>query len=177
VTKPFEPAEVEARVCTHLALRRQERELQDNLAKLTQLESLRDSLVHMIVHDMRSPVSSIKIAIDLAREKAQAEPEALGSLLETAASATNDLNEMATQLLDISRLEAGQMPIRKEPHNLQDSLRASVRSVTALARDLRIQLAVPASCLVDYDADVLDRVLVNLLTNAIKCTPREVRSE
>jgi len=66
VTKPFQETEVLAWVKTHLELRRkslqietQKRQLQKNYDHLRELEELRDNLVHMIVHDMRSPLTGL----------------------------------------------------------------------------------------------------------------------
>ena len=56
VTKPFQVEEVLARVKTHVALRRAQADLADSYARLRALEQLRDDLVHMVVHDMRSPL-------------------------------------------------------------------------------------------------------------------------
>ena len=57
ITKPFQFEEVLARVKTHVALRRAQAELADSYRRLRDLEQLRDDLVHMVVHDMRSPLT------------------------------------------------------------------------------------------------------------------------
>jgi len=59
VTKPFRFEEVEARVATHLELRRQKHLLQESYNRLREMETLRDGLVHMVVHDMRTPLTAI----------------------------------------------------------------------------------------------------------------------
>ncbi len=65
VTKPFRFEEVYARVETHLELRRQKRELQENYARLRELEDLKENLVLMIIHDLRSPAALISGYLDL----------------------------------------------------------------------------------------------------------------
>ena len=60
VTKPFQFEEVLARVRTHVALRRAQTALADSYKGLRALEQLRDDLVHMIVHDMRSPLTALR---------------------------------------------------------------------------------------------------------------------
>lgn len=69
VTKPFQFEEVYARVKAQLELRRQKHELQHSYDKLLELEALRDNLVHMIVHDMRSPLTVAIGNLDLAHSK------------------------------------------------------------------------------------------------------------
>lgn len=66
VTKPFQFEEVNARVETHLRLRRlqveleaRHRELQQSYDRLRELEALRDSLTSMIIHDLRTPLTSV----------------------------------------------------------------------------------------------------------------------
>lgn len=172
VAKPFQFAEVEARVKTHLTLRRQERLLEQNLAELKELERLRDSLVHMVVHDMRSPIAAIRMSLDLLGSDSPQDAASTAKMLMIAQRAADSLNEMATQLLDISRLEAGQMPINKVRLDLSKTLAATVDSMTATAGSRHLLLDTPAICCLPYDQDLIGRVLTNLLTNAIKFTPQ-----
>ena len=73
ITKPFQFEEVLARVQTHVALRRAQTELADNYRRLRDLEQLRDDLVHMIVHDMRSPLSALYISLNLLKPPCHAQ--------------------------------------------------------------------------------------------------------
>jgi two-component system, sensor histidine kinase and response regulator len=171
VTKPFQFEEVEARVRAHLALRRKECLLQKSLAQQKELERLRDSLVHMIVHDMRSPLTVISTCLNMLQEGLAADRRAADELLQEADSAASALNKMTTQLLDISRLEAGQMPLKKERHDLAQTMQVTSESLAALARGRRISLKVPPSSMAYYDADIVGRVVANILANAFKFTP------
>ena len=65
VTKPFQIEEVLARVKTHIALRRAQAGLADSYTRLRAAEQLRDDLVHMVVHDLRSPLSALLINLGL----------------------------------------------------------------------------------------------------------------
>ena len=65
VTKPFQFEEVLARVKTHVSLRRAQAELADSYTRLRALEQLRDDLVRMVVHDMRSPLLALLINLRL----------------------------------------------------------------------------------------------------------------
>ncbi len=69
ITKPFQFEEVEARVETHLELRRQKNRLQENYNELRELKKLRDSLVEMLIHDLRPPLKSISDQLGLVKEK------------------------------------------------------------------------------------------------------------
>jgi two-component system sensor histidine kinase/response regulator len=65
VTKPFQFEEVQARVEAHLTLFRLKRELEEKYRQLKELEQLRDSLTHMIVHDLRSPLTGTLTTLQL----------------------------------------------------------------------------------------------------------------
>ena len=65
VTKPFRAAEVKARVRAHVELARTRRQLAENLQRLQQLEALRDSLTHMLVHDLRTPLNAMSLTLEV----------------------------------------------------------------------------------------------------------------
>ncbi len=173
VAKPFNTHELLARVGTHLALRRQQRELQENYRRLSELERLRDSLVHMVVHDLRSPLLGLSgclqmLQMDLA-DKLEAEQ---AEDLETALAAAQRLGGMVTSLLDVSRLEAGQMPLHKQSCDLRTVIAEAIASLGGLTRDRQIVFApgdqpVTLTC----DPEVVGRIVANLLGNALKFTP------
>jgi signal transduction histidine kinase len=173
VTKPFQFEEVEARVRTHVALRRQERQLAASNAQLRAAERLRDNLVHMIVHDLRSPLMGILGLQELALEHpcTQADP-ALREYLSEATAASSHLMAMINGILDVSRLEAGQMPLNLQPCNLNERVQAAVALLTGLSasHDLRLVLA-PGNPVILCDPDLVQRVIANLLGNALKHTP------
>ena len=171
VSKPFQFEEVEARVRTHLALRRQECQLQESLAQLKELETQRDGLVHMIVHDLRSPLSSILMFLDLLRDGAPMEPSQMAVLVRATGESATQMKALITQILDVSRLEAGQMPLKLEPHDLTQTLRTTLESLTALAGKRQVHLQAPETTLFPFDEDLMSRVMANLLSNAIKFTP------
>jgi signal transduction histidine kinase len=172
ITKPFRMEEVHARVRTHLALRRSTRELEQSYARLTELEQLRDDLVHMIVHDMRSPLMVLKGHLELLRQggagkfSAEAAQDLTSALL-----AADHLKNMANELLDVSRLEAGKLPIVPEPHDLVVLVAEVTAGIGVLDRERAIRVegskTVPIAC----DARLLRRVVHNLMSNAIKHTP------
>jgi signal transduction histidine kinase len=177
VAKPFQFEEVEARVHTHLTLRRQERQLQASLAQLQALERQRDSLVHMVVHDLRSPLTTLTLLLGMLAPGPQPDPSDMATMLQAAEESTKRMSAMITQLLDISRLEAGQMPVKRVEHDLVQTLRTVLASVAVLAEKRPVPLDAPEPSRATYDEDLLSRVVSNLLTNAFKYTPagREVR--
>lgn len=170
VTKPFQLEEVEARVRTHLEIRRQKRELDANFAKLRELETMRDSLIHMIAHDMKSPLTVIQLALELiAPSIKEADPESATTLRDARVSATT-IVEMIEQMLDISRMEAGAMVLKLAPGDVGQTVSRAVESQRVLAGHRGLTFAATGAVVADFDANLLRRVIGNLVGNAIKFT-------
>jgi two-component system sensor histidine kinase/response regulator len=171
ITKPFQLEEVSARVRTHVALRRAAIEAERSYQRLRELERTRDDLVHMIVHDMRSPLMVLLGHLELIQATVgkSLQPEAAEDL-QAAAAAARGISRLANDLLDVSRLEEGKLPLSLAPADLAaiaGDVRASIRSLT-FERPIALD-AVEAA--VVCDAAIVRRVLENLLGNAIKHTP------
>jgi signal transduction histidine kinase len=171
VTKPFQGEEVNARVKAHLELHRQRRELQEAYDKLRELETLRDDLTHMIVHDMRSPLTVAKGGLDLLRELIPGDEEETLELWRETTVAVHELTLMCNGVLDVSRLEAGQMSVLREPCDLSVLAAEAVAAILVQAKSARLMIHTELEPVrVSADRGLLQRILVNLLTNAIKHT-------
>ncbi|MBW7932807.1 MAG: PAS domain-containing protein [Gemmatimonadaceae bacterium] len=151
-------------------LKEVEEALTQTVDQLQALEQLRDDLVHMLVHDMRSPLTALIGELQLM------EMDATGELAEQARGAMSSVwrvNQMASTLLDVSRMEAGKMPITKTPTDLTQ-LAADARTALAAMEPGRvIEITSAGAVTADVDAGVIRRVVENLLSNAIKHTPRD----
>lgn len=127
-------------------------------------------LISEIVHELRQPLGAIMATTSLL---SRAElPEAKKSMLiQTVQRETDRLNTMATDFLDMARLESGRMRFRKEPFNLPELVNECVDIVRpqASARGVTIQLELePSLPSLNSDRGKLKQVLLNLLTNAVK---------
>jgi len=169
VTKPFQPEEVCVRVETHLTLRRQRQELQNAYDRLRELESQRDNLVHMIVHDMRSPLTVIAGNLELAQMSAL--PDDAAHCLADALSATMALVEMVGSILDVSKMEAGQMTLKLSAVDMRDLLSKTLQSVDPIKGQRTLALKAPEKMAAfPCDARLIERVVQNLIHNALKFT-------
>jgi signal transduction histidine kinase len=171
VTKPFQAEEVLARVRTHVALRRARTELVENYDRLRVLEELRENLVHMVVHDMRSPLMALLSHLGMLRDdESSMTAEAAGDL-RAAIRAADVITGMTNDLLDVSRLEAGEMPLSRAAVDVV-ALASDVRGMHAgLAHKRNIELASSDPVIASCDAKIIRRVIENLVGNAIKHTP------
>lgn len=169
ITKPFQFDEAAARVRTHLQLRAQQRALAAANERLRHLEETRDALVHMVVHDMRSPLTVVMSNLEWLEEVPH-DPDVVQALADSSA-ACRGLAAMINSLLDVSRLEAAQLPVESVPTDVR-SLALQVWHDVHARRDSRtVELALPESLdPVRCDPALVRRVLGNLLDNALKFT-------
>lgn len=172
VTKPFDAEEVGARVRTHLTIRQLQLDLEHQYEELQQLQQLRDGLVHMIIHDLRSPLNSVMGYIDLLRTELGASPEDRAKFIDTAYGSAADMSELISSLLDINRMEAKEMPLDRQSVDLGVVASEAIQSLSGLTVGRQVSAAspqgrVPSNC----DPALIRRVIGNLLGNAIKFTP------
>ena len=168
ITKPFQVEEVVARVATQVALKRSRQALAESLARLQQMENLRDDLVRMIVHDMRGLMTVVLANLEIARSEISGQP---AEDVDGAISAAKEVTQMSNTLLDVSRLEEGKMPIALESCDLVEVAQESRDTLAPLDTSRTITVdsagAVTAMC----DRDLIRRVIDNLVSNAVKHTP------
>lgn len=178
VTKPFQIEEVRARVRTHLRLHRlqlelaaKNRSLAETNARLREVEEMRDNLTHMIVHDMRSPLSGLLASLQFVIEDVlDTLPKENRDDVLLAMSSGRRLESMITDLLDISRMETGRMPLDIRPCAAAAIMDDAVSSLGGFVRECPIEIDCP-SIELRCDREVVRRVVVNMLVNAIKFSP------
>jgi signal transduction histidine kinase len=173
ITKPFQLDEVKARVSAHLELRRQRRELQASYDKLRESERLRDSLVHMIVHDLRSPLAAISAYLELLKEEAK---EKLGTETQedvaNAMRATRNMVRMINGILDVSKMEAQMMKLDLRECDLVQVVEQSLEDLGSLVGTRNLAFDRPAEpARVVADQEIVSRILQNFLANALRFTP------
>ncbi len=138
-----------------------------------EIEQLKRDFVAMVSHDLRTPLTTITLALQMFDEGLMGKLNQAGKQQVSITERNLDrLNRLVSTLLDIEKLEAGQMEIRKVPLDIDSVVTQSIDSISALAREKGITIVTELRrCRVDGDASTLIQVLVNLLSNAIKFSP------
>lgn len=170
ITKPFQFEEVEARVATHLELRWQRLQLTESYEQLQKLGALRDDLTHMIVHDLRTPLTNIIGNLQTLQD-ADYDRELTLEFVPVVAEAGLMLLAMVNDLLDISKLEAGQMALEITEFPAAELVEAALGTVRGLAEQKSLELSAEISPLdlrLRADEGKMRRALTNVLGNAVK---------
>ncbi len=181
LSKPVDPTELVVRVKSLLRIKsyhddllRSYREIAEKNGKVQELERIKDGLTHMIIHDMKDPLTAIYLNIGLIlREK---ENFSKGHLrkLEKCFSYCEELSQLIQGLLDINRIEEGKLELRKEETDLTELIDEALEQFKPKIEEK--ELSTSFSRLTDVpsvwvDRGLMKRVITNLLNNAIRHTP------
>jgi signal transduction histidine kinase/signal transduction protein with GAF and PtsI domain len=141
------------------------------------LAQARQELTNMIVHDLRGPLTAVITSLKLLDEVAPPDEHAgqvIGQTTGMASRAVRKLLNLVDSLLDISKMESGAITLEYEPVDLREPCTAVIDDLAPLARELDITLAAdipPEVPLLRADIEKAERILLNLVDNALKYTP------
>lgn len=150
--------------------RKQVESLYDELRLLTKMK---DDLTHMIVHDLRTPLTGILGGLQSLELFDDATEEERQELMSMAFNGGQTLLGMINDLLDISKMEDGSMKLEYSELSATELINKVLGQVGALAREKNLELnkEVAADVKLAADGEKLRRTIVNLVGNAIKFTP------
>ncbi len=143
-----------------------------NISERKQVEKMRDDLTHAMVHDLRNPLAVIALSLDMLKTQLITilDKEQLFTL-ETAEQSTQQIVDLVKSILDINRLESGQMPLKRGKVSLQKVATDALKTQILVARKKRVLLQenIATNILpVMVDEELMKRVFQNLLDNAVK---------
>ncbi len=147
--------------------------LVQDLTRVRRLETVRRDFISNISHELRTPLASLKALTETLRDGALEDPPAARQFLGRIEIEVDALTQMATELLELSRIESGQVPLDLQPVQAANLLLSAAERMRAQAERAGVALEVtpPTEAQVRADAPRLEQVLVNLIHNAIKFTP------
>ena len=147
--------------------------LQD-LTRIRRLETVRRDFISNISHELRTPLAGLKALVDTLRGGAIKDPPAAKRFLKRMDSEVDVLTQIVEELLELSRIESGQVPLRLGPTPVADLLIPPTDRLRPQAEraGLEMTLVVPPHLpLVLADAHRVRQAVTNLLHNAVKFTP------
>jgi len=144
-----------------------------NMQVLRNTEKLQTALLNAVSHDLRTPlVSIIGVLSSLQEEGIHLDNAARMNLLQVAREEAERLNHLITNLLDVSRIEAGSIQISLQPSDVQDLVGAALEQLGSRAGTRPVNVEIPANLpFVFVDFGLTVQTLVNVLDNALKYSP------
>lgn len=142
--------------------------------RLKELDRLKDDFLSTVTHELRTPLTSIRALSEILFDDPDIDPEQRQTFLGLVISESERLTRLINQVLDMAKIEAGEMDWNIAPMAINDAARQAAAAAGQLLRDKHIDFQVNlAEGLpeVDGDHDRLVQVMVNLLSNAAKFTP------
>lgn len=131
------------------------------------LERMRDDLLHMVVHDMRNPLSIIINALHLLEDPNMT--EMAGEVSRMAKDNAKRMLTLINAILDINKIESGQFVIHQKAVQLSAVLDFADHHLLVSGKDLKLELDIPDTLPLAYvDPDVIQRIFQNLVDNAFK---------
>jgi PAS domain S-box-containing protein len=145
-----------------------------DISARVRLEALQREFIAVASHDLRSPLQSIVGYLDLVLTDEDMDAATQREFIQIARNESERLIHLANSVLDLTRLQAGQMPLNLAPVDVRPLIEQATSEVWPLAQRKRIALlteTAPDLPLARADAEGFSRILRNLLTNAVKFTP------
>jgi PAS domain S-box-containing protein len=146
-----------------------------DISERQKLEALRDSMTAMIYHDLRSPLANVISSLELINESLTLESDPqIWQLVQIANRSSSIMQRLISSLLDIRRLQSGQEIIRKSDVNLDALVDEAIEIVRPLFESKQInveRITTVEPPKLELDEDMIRRVIINLLENAIKFSP------
>lgn len=147
--------------------------LAQDLTQVRKLETVRRDFISNVSHELRTPLASLKALTETLQSGALADPDAGPRFLERIHTEVDALTQMTQELLDLSRIESGQVQLnfeaiapRKLIYSAADRMKAQVERAN-LILDVRVDDGLPN---IHADKNRLEQVMVNLIHNAVKFT-------
>ncbi len=139
-------------------------------------ERLRNSILSALSHDLRTPIAAmagLAETLEMRNDTTTADATAMrASLIVAMRDEVQRMSALVENLLDMARIESGDVRLNRQWHSIEETIGTALAATGRVLAAHRIETALPRDLpLVEYDAVLIERVLVNLLENAAKYTP------
>lgn len=144
------------------------------LNKLKEVDEMKDNLVSMASHELRSPLTAIKGYLELLKDKNLTLDEEAEKYFSNISHSVDRLNTLVKDMLEVSRLEGNRVPLNVTAFDPRELIVQSVEELRSQAIEKKLELTVLdiEAVTVYADEDRTREILVNLIGNALKYTPK-----
>jgi two-component system, sensor histidine kinase and response regulator len=170
--KPVSPAELTVRIRSLMRLKRLQAEIQAERDALLDSQRQKEQLFEFIVHDLKNPLTTIQVGLDLLGERAEM-PAKMQAQVKRIRETAQGMASMVQNILDIGRAEQLGLELHRTRFRLRDWIPQVISQLEF--RTLQMRQTMSWDCPEDLelvaDQDLLRRVVLNLLDNALKYSP------
>lgn len=150
-------------------------EIEASRSELAIATSRRDDVLHVVSHELRGPLGVLVMAADVFAGESKggtgAAPSKQQAFAERVVRQAQRMLAIVDDLLDVSRIDAGELRVEPEPADLCAVVRDAIERIKPSVKKHAIELHAPPSVRANIDVDRIEQVIANFLTNAIKYTP------
>jgi len=146
----------------------------EDMAELRRLERMQQDFIANISHELRTPLTSVRLMAETLEDTIETNHDKAQEFVEKIENEIAYLSSLVAELLELSRIESGQMPMTIEPVEAEKLVREVMARMLPLAQRHRVSLRTEiqqGGTQVAADSKLITRVLFNLVHNAIKFTP------
>jgi two-component system, OmpR family, sensor histidine kinase NblS len=147
-----------------------------DITRQAELEKMKTEFVANVSHELRTPITSIKSYVDtLCNHGEKLDPDIYREFLQIIDNEADRLMSLVNDVLELSRIEEGDMEAEMHALSLRQAAEAALRAINLMAKDKQIALTLTSReplPMVLMNEETIERVIINLLTNAIKYTPQ-----
>lgn len=147
-----------------------------DITRQAELEKMKTEFIANVSHELRTPITSIKSYVDtLCNHGEKLDPDIYREFLQIIDNEADRLMSLVNDVLELSQIEEGDIEAEIHALSLKQAAEAALRAVNLMAKDKQIALTLTSSeplPLVMMNEEAIERVIINLLTNAIKYTPQ-----
>lgn len=138
-----------------------------------QIEKKKDEFLSITSHELKTPLTSVKAYIQLlSRSLREHESDQIKTYIEKAQLQVEKLNELISDLLDISKIESGELKLNKKDFDIKPMIESAVETIQQTHSDFELEIiGNEQPLIVNADESRIEQVLINYLTNALKYSP------